>query len=55
MCAPGGERDMQDTSPEGALLGARYARMSVKSLETQNPTHTGGTPSGRAVAMGCPS
>jgi hypothetical protein len=38
---PRWEHDMQDTP--------------ARSFETRNPTRPGGTPSGRAAAMGCPS
>jgi hypothetical protein len=53
-CAPGDERDAQDTS-QGEYCRERDTQDTLaRALETRHPTLLGGTPLGRIVAMGCP-
>ena len=54
-CASSDERDTQDTSLEEPHRERDTQDTPVRSLETRNPTRPGGTPSGRAAAMGCSS
>jgi hypothetical protein len=53
-CAPGDERDTQDTSPEEPRRERDTQDTPVRSLETRNPTHPGGTLSGACGGYGLP-
>jgi hypothetical protein len=53
-CAPGDERDAQDTSQGESRRERDTQDTPARALETRHPTLPGGTPSGRTAAMGCP-
>jgi hypothetical protein len=54
-CASSDERDTQDMSLEEPHRERDTQDTPTRSLEIRNPTHPGGTLSGRAAAMGYPS
>jgi hypothetical protein len=50
------DHDTQNTSPDEPRREHDTQDTPTRSLETRNPTRPpGGTPSGHAAAMGCPS
>ncbi|KAF0921195.1 hypothetical protein E2562_039303 [Oryza meyeriana var. granulata] len=53
-CAPGDERDAQDTSQGESRRERDTQDMPARALGTRHPMLPGETPSGRTAAMGCP-
>jgi hypothetical protein len=53
-CTSNAKGDAPQLTSKETRLEARYASNLAGAFEDQKPTHPGGTPSGRAAAMGYP-